>query len=215
MAEVLGISLPSAVQMLQKMDQDGLVEKGGDEISLTEKGWIRAREIIRRHRLAERLFTDVLGLEDKFIHGEACKFLHILSPEVTEGVCTFLGHPSLCPHGNPISRGRCCLKFTREMRPLARPLMELEPGEGGRITFITLRELALLDKLSSRGVMPGSTVKLRQKQTSLVLRIGETDLAIDEDTAREIYVRKMFEKKASRNSPEEVCQGLWFQVVNQ
>lgn len=179
-----------AEKTLSNMKKRGLVKIRGDEIFLTEKGRRRARRIIRRHRLAERLFSDVLGLEDKFIHAEACKFEHILSPEVTESVCTFLGHPPLCPHGNPIPRGRCCSRFIRQMKPLVMPLRELEPGEEGRITFIAPKEHARIDKLSSLGVVPGSTVKLHQKQPTFVLRIGETDLAIDEDIAKEIYVRK-------------------------
>lgn len=179
-----------AEKALEEMEKKALVKISGDEIFLTEKGEKRARGIIRRHRLAERLFSEVLGLEDKFIHEEACKFEHILSPEVTESVCTFLGHPPLCPHGNPIPRGRCCARFTREMKPLVMPLRELEPGEEGRITFIAPKEHARLDKLSSLGVVPGSTVKLHQKHPSYVIRVGETDLAIDEEIAGEIYVRK-------------------------
>ncbi len=179
-----------AEKALEEMERRGLVEISGERISLTEKGRTMARGIIRRHRLAERLFSDVLGLEDKFIHAEACKFEHILSPEVTESVCTFLGHPPLCPHGNPIPKGKCCARFTKKMKPLVMPLKELEPGEEGRITFIAPKEHARLDKLSSLGVVPGSTVKLHQKQPSYVIRVGETDLALDEDIASEIFVKK-------------------------
>jgi DtxR family Mn-dependent transcriptional regulator len=70
------------------------------------------------------------------------------------------------------------------------PLRDLEPGDEGRITFIAPKEHARLDRLSSLGVIPGSTIKLHQKRPSFVIRIGETDLAIDEEIAKEIYVRK-------------------------
>src|SRR5216683_2122843 len=82
---------------------------GSMVVELTTRGRQRAADIIRRHRLAERLFTDSLALESESeIEQQACKFEHILSPEATEKICTFLGHPRTCPHGAPIPPGRCC-----------------------------------------------------------------------------------------------------------
>src|SRR5579863_9659026 len=78
-------------------------------VELTARGRQRAADIIRRHRLAERLFTDSLALDSETeIEQQACKFEHILSPEATDKICTFLGHPDTCPHGAPIPRGQCC-----------------------------------------------------------------------------------------------------------
>jgi putative ABC transport system ATP-binding protein len=78
-------------------------------VELTERGRKRAADIIRRHRLAERLFTDSLALDSETeIEQQACKFEHILSPEATDKICAFLGHPRTCPHGAPIPRGVCC-----------------------------------------------------------------------------------------------------------
>jgi putative ABC transport system ATP-binding protein len=78
-------------------------------VELTAKGRQRAADIIRRHRLAERLFTDSLAMDSETeIEQQACKFEHILSPEATDKICTFLGHPKTCPHGAPIPSGRCC-----------------------------------------------------------------------------------------------------------
>lgn len=78
-------------------------------IELTAKGRQRAADIIRRHRLAERLFTDSLAMDSETeIEQQACKFEHILSPEATNKICTFLGHPKTCPHGAPIPSGKCC-----------------------------------------------------------------------------------------------------------
>src|SRR5262245_28255328 len=81
------------------------VGDGSMIVELTERGRQRAADIIRRHRLAERLFTDSLALESESeIEQQACKFEHILSPEATDKICTFLGHPKTCPHGAPIPR---------------------------------------------------------------------------------------------------------------
>jgi Mn-dependent DtxR family transcriptional regulator len=78
-------------------------------IELTPRGRQRAADIIRRHRLAERLFTDSLALDSESeIEQQACKFEHILSPEATDKICAFLGHPRTCPHGAPIPPGPCC-----------------------------------------------------------------------------------------------------------
>jgi putative ABC transport system ATP-binding protein len=78
-------------------------------VELTPRGLKRAADIIRRHRLAERLFTDSLAMDSETeIEQQACKFEHILSPEATDKICTFLGHPRTCPHGAPIPLGPCC-----------------------------------------------------------------------------------------------------------
>src|SRR6476660_6647928 len=78
-------------------------------VELTPRGRERAGSIIRRHRLAERLFTDSLAMDSETeIEQQACKFEHILSPEATDKICTFLGHPRTCPHGALIPRGDCC-----------------------------------------------------------------------------------------------------------
>jgi putative ABC transport system ATP-binding protein len=78
-------------------------------VEFTDKGRQRAADVIRRHRLAERLFTETLRIEDESeIEQQACKFEHILSPEATEKICAFLGHPKTCPHGSPIPAGECC-----------------------------------------------------------------------------------------------------------
>jgi putative ABC transport system ATP-binding protein len=82
---------------------------GTDVVVFTDKGRQRAEDIIRRHRLAERLFMQTFHVSDEHeIEDQACKFEHILSPEATDRICTFLGHPDACPHGSPIPRGACC-----------------------------------------------------------------------------------------------------------
>src|SRR5581483_180748 len=84
---------------------------GSQIVELTARGRQRAADIIRRHRLAERLFTDSLAMDSETeIEQQACKFEHILSPEATDKICSFLGHPRTCPHGAPIPTGPCCGK---------------------------------------------------------------------------------------------------------
>ncbi|MBV9343220.1 MAG: ATP-binding cassette domain-containing protein [Acidobacteria bacterium] len=91
-------------------------------VALTSRGRQRAADIIRRHRLAERLFTDSLALESELeIEQQACKFEHILSPEATDKICTFLGHPRTCPHGAPIPTGVCCPQSPELRTSLAEP----------------------------------------------------------------------------------------------
>jgi putative ABC transport system ATP-binding protein len=91
-------------------------------VELTPRGRQRAADIIRRHRLAERLFTDSLALDSETeIEQQACKFEHILSPEATDKICTFLGHPKTCPHGAPIPAGNCCRRTIERKIPVAQP----------------------------------------------------------------------------------------------
>jgi DtxR family Mn-dependent transcriptional regulator len=86
-------------------------------IVFTEKGRKRAEDVIRRHRLAERLFTETFRVHDeKEVAEQACKFEHILSPEATDSICSFLGHPRTCPHGSPIPAGECCLEAAKTAR---------------------------------------------------------------------------------------------------
>src|SRR5437016_11357614 len=83
---------------------------GEKMIIFTEKGRKRAEDIIRRHRLAERLFMQTFRVDDeKEVAEQACRFEHILSPEATDSICSFLGHPRTCPHGSPIPAGQCCI----------------------------------------------------------------------------------------------------------
>lgn len=83
--------------------------EAGKCVAFTPRGYELARSIIRRHRLAECLFTESLGMQsEKEIEEQACKFEHILSPEATERICAFLGHPQSCPHGALIPPGSCC-----------------------------------------------------------------------------------------------------------
>jgi DtxR family Mn-dependent transcriptional regulator len=97
-----------AVRVLSRMSDLHLVAMNNGEVQLTTAGSQRARDVVRRHRLAERLFKDTFAIEESEAHTQACKFEHIISPELDARICTFLGHPKTCPHGNPIPPGDCC-----------------------------------------------------------------------------------------------------------
>ena len=94
--------------LIETLKQDGLASIAEGEIRLTERGRKIAKGLIRRQRLAERLFTDVFEMPEDTVLNDACKMEHILSEELTESVCIFLGHPPTCPHGKPIPPGECC-----------------------------------------------------------------------------------------------------------
>ncbi len=102
----LGVVDPG--RTLGRMADLHLVEVRDAEVRLTDRGKSRARDVVRRHRLAERLFTDTFAIGDPEADSQACKFEHIISPELDQKICTFLGHPKTCPHGNPIPPGACC-----------------------------------------------------------------------------------------------------------
>ncbi|HTG02307.1 MAG TPA: metal-dependent transcriptional regulator [Nitrospirota bacterium] len=176
-------------EVLNRLIKDSWIETQGGQVLLLPKGEKRARELVRRHRLSLRLFYDLFSLDG--VEAEACKFEHILSPEVTDSVCTLLGHPPNSPDGKPIPRGECCAMFKQEMKPLVAPLADLVPGEQAKIVFITPGSHSRLDRLSAMGVVPGSIVKLHQKKPSYVIQLGETMIAVDKEITREIFVKKV------------------------
>jgi Mn-dependent DtxR family transcriptional regulator len=106
-----------------------VTDHGERMIVFTEKGRKRAEDVIRRHRLAERLFTETFHVHDeREVEEQACKFEHILSPEATDSICSFLGHPRTCPHGSPIPAGECCLAAAKHS---AISIQHSAPRDGG------------------------------------------------------------------------------------
>ena len=182
---------PAFDEEFKSASSSGMIESTDGQFTLLPAGRDRAREIIRRHRLAETLLTQILEMDTNQVESDACRFEHILSPEATESICTLLGHPPTCPHGKPIPRGNCCRKFKKELSPLVTPLAELTPGEVGRIVFITPKSHARLDRLASLGIVPGSDIRLHQKRPTCVIQVGQTDVAIDSTVAGEIFVKRV------------------------
>ncbi|TDW29468.1 metal-dependent transcriptional regulator [Cryobacterium psychrophilum] len=102
-SERLGQSGPTVSQTVARMERDGLVVVSGDRhLELTEEGRSKAVHVMRKHRLAERLLSDVIGLEWEFVHDEACRWEHVMSEQVERKILEILGHPTESPYGNPI-----------------------------------------------------------------------------------------------------------------
>ena len=101
-AERLAVSRPAVSEMVKRLEKEGLVTSDDHVILLTEDGRELATSVVRRHRLAERFLTDVLGLSWTEAHHEAGKWEHVISPAVESALDRLLGQPTTCPHGNPI-----------------------------------------------------------------------------------------------------------------
>lgn len=175
---------------LEELLKDGYAIEEGALIRFTEKGESVARDVIRRQRLAERLLIDVLEVTRHTMDSSACEFEHILSKEVEESICTLLGHPKECPHGLPIPSGECCAKAGAQLESIAVPVSKLKPGEAGRIVYVLTRKHPQLHKLMSLGIVPGVILSVHQISPSFVIQVEETQVALEEEIACEIYVKR-------------------------
>ncbi len=177
--------------LIQQLVGDGLAVIDGDTIRLTAAGTSAASGLIRRHRLSERSFFDVFDLtmeESRAVHARPSI---ILSEALTDSICTFLGHPTTCPHGKAIPRGECCKKYRLDVQPLVTQLTEFEVGKRCKIVFIQQSDASRISRLSSIGIIPGSVIRLIQKKPSVVLQIDETTIAVDPELARDIFVKRV------------------------
>jgi DtxR family Mn-dependent transcriptional regulator len=173
---------------LKELQDEALIHFRDETVSLTPKGLDEARKVVRRHRLAERLLMDVLNTDPGSVEEAACRFEHVLRSGVEENVCTILGHPRVCPHGNPIPPGKCCKEGLDEANRMVYPLSEMEAGQGGRIMYIHTHGESSIRKLMAMGVLPGFDVSLIQRFPSYVFRVGQTQIAVDAEIASEIFV---------------------------
>jgi len=176
--------------VIAEAERRGWVVRRQERLALTPVGERRAAGVIRRHRLAERLLGDVIHVDSEAMEAGACELehSHILSDEATDRVCAFLGHPPTCPHDKPIPRGRCCEKFSHEALPLVTPLSAAAIGSNYRIVFIASRSHRRMDRLCALGVAPGARLRLHQKLPAFVVRVGETDLALDPEVTDDVFV---------------------------
>jgi DtxR family Mn-dependent transcriptional regulator len=169
----------------------GLVRLREGELELTETGEREARQIVRRHRLAEVLFHHVLELPMEVTEAEACSLEHVLTPQATAAVCSFLGHPPLCPHGRSIPPGECCSALSRRVSSLICRLADLVPGERGRVVLVAPRQRERLHQLADLGITPGAMLGLRQRKPSMVVEVDQTVLALEDEIAQAIYLQPM------------------------
>ena len=159
------------------------------KVALTEKGRGEGRQVVRRHRLAERLFADVLDLKKKLIHPVSCQFEHLLHQGIEENICILLGHPKTCPHGKPIPEGECCRTSSQTIGKVISSLAGLKANQKVKVAYIHTKDHKKLQKLMAMGILPGMTVTLIQKFPSYVFQIGQSQFAIDKELAECILVR--------------------------
>ena len=185
--EDLGIA--KAEPEIDELSKAGCIKLLDDKIALTEKGRREGEMIVRRHRLAERLFADVLDVKKKFVHPLSCQFEHLLHEGVEMNVCTLLGHPTTCPHGRPIPKGECCRKFKESVGRAISSLASLKTNQKGKVAYIHTQDNQKLQKLMAMGIVPGVAITLLQKFPSHVLQIGQSQFAIDTDLANCVLIR--------------------------
>jgi len=176
---------------LEELERQELIIRHNNRITLANKGKSIAEVIIRRHRLAEILVSSILKLKQSDMEDIACKVEHSLLPEVEESICTLLGHPEFCPDGKRIPRGRCCSGKSRVIDSSVVSLKELAPGERGKITYIKPDNHSSFHQLISFGLHPGVTVTVHRKNPAFCIKFENTELALDESVAGNIYVWKL------------------------
>jgi DtxR family Mn-dependent transcriptional regulator len=171
-AERLGRSAPSVSEMLGRLEGEGYVRRAGRVVQLTDSGSVVAEKVVRRHRLAERLLTDVIGLEWHKVHTEAGRWEHVISDDVEERLVVLLGDPATCPHGNPIPGSLTAAPPGPQI-----PLSDARPGEGVRLERISEDlelDTSFLSYLSQHGFVPGvsARVSARRPDGTVVLAVG-------------------------------------------
>jgi DtxR family transcriptional regulator, Mn-dependent transcriptional regulator len=150
-ADRLLVSRPAVSEMIRRLETEQLVTTTGGTIALTEQGLILAQRVVRRHRIAERFLTDMLGLSWADAHHEAGKWEHVMSDAVEQAMDRVLGRPTTCPHGNPIPG-------STYLAPESTPLCSLAVGQRFTVNRIP-EELeftpGLLDFLEESNIQPG------------------------------------------------------------
>lgn len=205
-AERLGHSGPTVSQTVARMERDGLVVVTGDRhLELTTEGKTTAVRVMRKHRLAERLLTDIVGLEWPFVHEEACRWEHVMSERVEQRLADLLGHPTHDPYGNPIpglselGEQEVTENFLTGVISLADVVEEMEYSQRVQIEVRRIAEplqpdIELLARFQETGVQPGGTLEVeieqdRRGKQVLLRQPGAQDLLeIPFEMARHIFV---------------------------
>jgi DtxR family Mn-dependent transcriptional regulator len=198
-AERLRHSGPTVSQTIGRMERDGLVVVSGDRhLELTEAGRKRATEVMRKHRLAERLLADVIGLDWAYVHDEACRWEHVMSERVEQRIYELLNHPTDSPYGNPIP-GLAALGGPASALPDATVINLLDAMQGyGPASNVTVSRLAepiqvepeLLVQLDEGGIRPGASVSLERVGEYISVRVPgiEGALELPPEVASHVFV---------------------------
>jgi len=176
---------------LRELDRRAFIEIREERLLLRSEGRPEAAMTVRRHRLAERLLMDILDLKGAKGNAKACEFEHLLHHGVDTKICTLLNHPTTCPHGNPIPPGRCCEEARAAGETGVIPMTELRPGQSGEIAYLSTVDPKKMQKLMTMGVLPGNRLTLNRTYPSFIFRVGNSEFAVDQDLAREIFVRRI------------------------
>ena len=140
--------------IIEKLLAEEYIKKSFSKIKLTVKGEDLGKQLTRRHRLTERLLADVLDFNRSLIEQVACNIEHNLSSDLADSICTLLGHPKQCPHGNPIPEGDCCKKALDKIEAIVEPLSKLDVGEEAILSYIVTSGDEYMHKLVSLGLVP-------------------------------------------------------------
>ena len=186
--EGVGTSLPSILGMLRRMAKEGLVTiKPNKEVELTERGEVAAESIARRHRLAERLVVDILGLDLHRAHIEAHRLEHAISPELEECIQQKLGHPATNPFGRPIPGNGGKKAVGKEVC-----LTDANVGRDYEVDRIPEEDPQLLGFLINAGVMPGARLRVADQSKFRGVLVFQTDVcesSIGYDAAQFVWLR--------------------------
>ena len=185
-AERLRVSRPSVSEMIKRMSEEGLIEVVSGGISLTDSGEQLAQTVVRRHRLAERFMTDILGLSWALAHREAGRWEHVMSDAVEQAMRDKLGNPTTCPHGNPIPG-------SGYVAPAAVELRTLQPGTAftvSRIPEVLEFSPGMLEFLERTNLMPGleGNVKSIDRSGDMVVTVDGSDITVQKFATERILV---------------------------
>ena len=185
----LGVVPGTVTNTVEWLEKEGLVaHKPYKGVKLTEKGRKIALQVIRRHRLSERLLTDILHMEWDKVHDAACKLEHSLTNEIIKPLEKALKHPKTCPHGNPIPT-----KCGGIIEEKSQPLIELGTGEQSTIVKITEERTDLLHYLNDLGLIPGASIEILEKAPlngPITVKLGSTSQALSRAIASIIQVKR-------------------------
>ncbi len=187
LAEHLKLSPPSVSEMVKKLENKGLVSHTEKGVCLTEEGKTIAKKVIRRHRLSERLLTDILGYKWHEVHDEACRLEHAISPEMEERIAASLGNPKTCPHGHPIPD-----KDGTFVKEKVRSLSELKAKDKGIIVCVFEEDPKMLQYLASLGLIPEVCVTVEEVAPfggPLIVCVSGSRYALGREVASKIKVK--------------------------
>ncbi|WP_323792459.1 metal-dependent transcriptional regulator [Nocardioides sp.] len=198
-AERLHQSGPTVSQTVARMERDGLLTVEGDRhLELTEDGQRLATRVMRKHRLAERLLTDVIGLDWELVHEEACRWEHVMSETVERRLLELLDHPTESPYGNPIpgldELGQTAVPtaFMDDVEPLSKVAAS---GEGRvlvrRISEEMQKDEALMSAMRRVGALPDKTVTIVSTEAGVLVGSGGESAEIDHEAADHIFVKRL------------------------